>query len=695
LVSLPMAMIVLALSLNNFRLLLIPLACLPCGLIFSFGLLGLAAQAGLLVSTATAPLMYATLMAISIDYALFLLTRFKEEIEANVEVTAAVEAMLTYSGHTVCGSGLTLMFCFFALLFFPVQVLQSIGLGVILSILAAIIVSMSLLPACLLAWPKFFSNFTKCGCDRDNSRSLVPSGTSGMHRTHSDLGAPVPPAGKTTFWDRWGIMATSNGAALVTGSLLLVVGALALIEFGHLRKSLDIFLWEPRSSVTTATMHRFGQSFTMGAIAPYRLLLTPSNGTQKSMKGDLAPIYDATFWNSSQNMLADITASFAPSSKTTGVVASVMYGFHVLGRQDEKALDRATVAMVDPFLLNRAEFCGEFQNIIMQDVCEVFVKTKVCSDLPDIITQRMLMFPEHELNSFVEDCTLLQGVLEATVSRSRDALYALLVPSELVASDEAVRWTRTCRDVIAQDYPGVTPHLVGTTADMMDAIDAIYQRVPLIIMVTVSLCLILVSLLTKSLAFGVSSVVLISWTVVLVFSIGALVYQHGIFGASAPAPLAESGGLAWIVLPLTGTVILGLGLDYDLFLLGRVCEGRMMGLSDRDAIAVGVSKTGPVITSAGIIMAVAYSGLLMSDIPILNQTSLLLVAAVLIDTFFIRALATPAVHAPLGKLNWWPRKVPEPSVEMAGLSEHETVADSEEESEANSDDAQGMDGRLL
>jgi len=373
----------------------------------------------------------------------------------------------------------------------------------------------------------------------------------------------------------------------------------------------------------------------------------------------------------------------------------VMYGFHVLGRQDEKVLDRATVAMVDPFLLNRAEICGEFQNIVMQDVCKAFVKTKVCSDLHDIILEHMLPFSESEVNSFVEDCALLQGVLEATVSRSRDALYALLVPSELYASDEAVRWTRTCRDVIVQDYPGVTPHLVGSTADLMDAIDTIYQRVPLILIVTVGLCLILVSLLTKSLAFGVSSVLLISWTVAVVFSIGALVYQHGIFGAAAPACLSESGGIAWIVPPLTGTVILGLGLDYDLFLLGRVCEGRMMGLSDRDAISVGVSKTGPVITSAGIIMAVAYSGLLMSDIPILNQTSLLVVAAVVIDTFFIRALATPAVHAPLGKLNWWPRNVPEPSVEMAGLSAHEPFCqctDSEEESETNSDDMEGFDG---
>merc|ERR1712050_512811 len=96
----------------------------------------------------------------------------------------------------------------------------------------------------------------------------------------------------------------------------------------------------------------------------------------------------------------------------------------------------------------------------------------------------------------------------------------------------------------------------------------------------------------------------------------------------------------------------------DIFLLGRVCEYRCQGEGDRESIAYGVAKTGPFITSAGIIMAIAFSGLMLSPIPMLNQVSLLLVAAVLIDTFFIRSLATPAIHAPLGGLNWWPRKVP-------------------------------------
>jgi len=215
-------------------------------------------------------------------------------------------------------------------------------------------------------------------------------------------------------------------------------------------------------------------------------------------------------------------------------------------------------------------------------------------------------------------------------------------------------------------------YLNGGTPQLMDAIDEVYARLPVVLAVTMGCCLILLGLLTVSLAFGVMSVILILWTIIVVFALGVAVYQDGLFGDNAPAQFSkDGGGLAWMLPALTFTIILGLGLDYSIFLLLRVCELRVKGYEDRDAFIYAVAKTGPVITSAGIIMAVAFSGLMLSRIPMLNQQSWLLVTAVLIDTFFIGCLATPAIQAPLGKLNWWPRKVMEPRClsDAAGLNE--------------------------
>ena len=84
----------------------------------------------------------------------------------------------------------------------------------------------------------------------------------------------------------------------------------------------------------------------------------------------------------------------------------------------------------------------------------------------------------------------------------------------------------------------------------------------------------------------------------------------------------------------------------------------MAGWGDRDAIAVGLLRSGPVISWAGIIMAVAYSGFLFSDIPLLNQLGFYIVFAVLVDSFVVRPLLVPALMHILGPVNYWPRKVP-------------------------------------
>ena len=87
----------------------------------------------------------------------------------------------------------------------------------------------------------------------------------------------------------------------------------------------------------------------------------------------------------------------------------------------------------------------------------------------------------------------------------------------------------------------------------------------------------------------------------------------------------------------------------------------MAGWGDRDAVAVGLLRSGPVISWAGIIMAVAYSGFLFSDIPLLNQLGFFIVLAVLVDSFVVRPLLVPALMHILGSVNYWPRAVPPPT----------------------------------
>eukprot|EP00035_Acanthoeca_spectabilis_P003775 m.95382 g.95382 ORF g.95382 m.95382 type:complete len:167 (+) comp12328_c0_seq1:2299-2799(+) len=92
--------------------------------------------------------------------------------------------------------------------------------------------------------------------------------------------------------------------------------------------------------------------------------------------------------------------------------------------------------------------------------------------------------------------------------------------------------------------------------------------------------------------------------------------------------------------------------------VGRIVESRELGFSTRDSIIDGVVDTGTVITAAGVIMSLAFFGLLLSDILLLNQMSFFLLFAVLFDTFIVRTLVVPSMMFWLGEANWWPRKMP-------------------------------------
>jgi len=92
------------------------------------------------------------------------------------------------------------------------------------------------------------------------------------------------------------------------------------------------------------------------------------------------------------------------------------------------------------------------------------------------------------------------------------------------------------------------------------------------------------------------------------------------------------------------------------FLLGRIEQERAAGWDDESAIVRGVQRSGPIISWAGCIMAVAFGGLLSSSLPLLNQLSFMVVFAVVIDTFLVRTFWVPAAHGLLGGAVWWPSR---------------------------------------
>lgn len=268
-----------------------------------------------------------------------------------------------------------------------------------------------------------------------------------------------------------------------------------------------------------------------------------------------------------------------------------------------------------------------------------------------------------EFDNFVDFCVLYRSLLAETVTPARDAVYALFVPNVSPLSEESIQWYTKCVDVVnhaeGTDVEAYVNHISGR---MHDRVSALFDRLPFVLAATAGICCILIFVITQSVALSILSFALIAWTVYVTFAVANLVYTSDVIGALlgrfAWTNVLGVGGVCWLVPPLTFPLILGVGLDYIIFLMGRVLECRRNGCSDREAFVKGVSLSGPVIVSAGLIMSVAFGGLIFAQQPAMNQVALMLIIAVLLDTFFVCCLATPAIHSLLGTWNWWPRKFP-------------------------------------
>jgi uncharacterized membrane protein YdfJ with MMPL/SSD domain len=100
-------------------------------------------------------------------------------------------------------------------------------------------------------------------------------------------------------------------------------------------------------------------------------------------------------------------------------------------------------------------------------------------------------------------------------------------------------------------------------------------------------------------------------------------------------------------------VAFGLATDYGVFLLSRIKEARDSGISDSEAVAVGLERTGRIITAAAVLFAVAIGAFATSKLVFIKELGLGTALAVLIDASIVRALLVPSLMELLGSWNWW------------------------------------------
>ncbi len=184
----------------------------------------------------------------------------------------------------------------------------------------------------------------------------------------------------------------------------------------------------------------------------------------------------------------------------------------------------------------------------------------------------------------------------------------------------------------------------------IDFIDRSYDAFPYLIAAVLLVTFVLLVRAFRSLLLPLKAVILNVLSVAAAYGVLVLVFQYG-WGTWAG--IEPSGQIeAWIPIFLFA-MLFGLSMDYEVFLVTRMRELYDDGYANLDAVAVGLERTGRIITAAAIILCAAFGGFLVGSLSAFQQFGLGLAAGILIDATLIRMILVPAFMRVAGGANWW------------------------------------------
>jgi RND superfamily putative drug exporter len=233
------------------------------------------------------------------------------------------------------------------------------------------------------------------------------------------------------------------------------------------------------------------------------------------------------------------------------------------------------------------------------------------------------------------------------------------------------------RDLVAEvrDLPvpeGTTVLVTGAAANFVDFQQSLKDHLPIAAAIIILSTLILLFLMTGSVVLPIKQLIMNILNLTAVFGILVFVFQDG--RLEGFLDYRSQGALEQTMPILLFALAFGLSTDYGVFLLSRIKEARDAGASDSECVAIGLERTGRIVTAAALLFAIAVGVFATSQIIFIKENFIGVALAVLIDASIIRALLVPALMELLGRWNWW---APGPLRRLhwrIGLSESDSAA---------------------
>ncbi len=549
LIGIAVALVVLVLTFGSLVAAGLPILTAVFGL--GLGLAGVTAMTAVTDISSSTPVLATMIgLAVGIDYTLFILARYRTELDHTDDRAEAIGKAVGTSGSAVVFAGLTVIIALSALSVVGIPFLTAMGLAAAATVFIAVLVALTLLPAILgLLKSKAFAGRVRRHVDRRDGQ--------GLRVNNGVRWARVLARGPLAF-----------GIAVTIGLAVLAV------PLQDLRLAFPTDSTAPSDTSRRQASDLISQAFGPGREGPL-LVVVDSRAVP-------APDRQASF-----GAVADWAAS-----------------------QDGVVNAQVALTNADP--------------------------TKPPGPDNPATGAQILVTPE-------------TGPVE-------DATKDLLADLRAGQSDiEAETGTET----------GVT----GLTAITTDVSDRLSDALPIYLAIVIGLAFLLLMLVFRSILVPLTATLGFLLSMLATLGVTVAIFQQGVFGLVEGQPI-----VSFMPIFLIG-VVFGLAMDYQVFLVTRIREAHVHGMSTHDAVVDGFRNSARVVTAAASIMTAVFAAFMLQEDVLIKSIGFALAIAIVFDAFIIRLVLIPATLYLLGERAWWlprwlDRLLPEVDVEGEKLLHH-------------------------
>ncbi|MER2070489.1 MAG: MMPL family transporter [Psychrobacillus sp.] len=532
-IGLPIALVVLLLAFGSVVAALVPIA---VGIVTVVSALGVMTFFGEAMDLSIFVLNIVPMLglALSIDFALLLINRYKEELTEK-SIVEAVQVSIKTAGRSIIFSALCVFIGLGAMFVLEVEIFQNIALGGMLVVAMAVLGSITLLPALLMVLG-----------DRINKWTILR----------------VKP-GASTKWRNFASFVMKRPVTLIiVAFVLLGIGIIPVKEMTLTIPSVESL---PKDYDSRQAYEVMEDEFNMG---------------------DQSTIY----------VVADRPGGWENTD-----------GLNTMKNLEEQLLKDPDVKSVDT----------------------VFS----ASEIPTVEQwEQSMMIPEvsGQITPLMD--TFVQG-------------DKLMIPVTLGlngSSDEAQDWAREWAD---KDV-GTDILLGGQPKFNQEIFDEIFDKVGILLGIILGSTFIILTIAFRSVLIPLKAIIMNVIGLASTFGILVYIFQYGHFGL-------EETTIALIIPVIVFSLVFGLSMDYEVFLISRIQEEYMKHHNNTKATVDGLTSTSKIITSAALIMIVITGAFAFTEVMPVKQIGIGIAIAVAIDASIIRLLLVPSLMKLFGKWNWW------------------------------------------